>query len=131
MRFAIKFGSIVKEIRYGEKTRYEEICKKALPRVYNKQGMPIFARQMVDLRGECKMSQLLGIIQRLHAMQEDESAETQARRFEKNGTPVCEVKFFQASNSFEVEIYGDNSKYQFDDIDMTAIEIFETLQENE
>lgn len=49
----------------------------------------------------------------------------------KNGTPVCEVKFFQASNSFEVEIYGDNSKYQFDDIDMTAIEIFETLQENE
>ncbi|EFR88206.1 YkuJ [Listeria marthii FSL S4-120] len=78
-----------------------------------------------------KMSQLLGIIQRLHAMQEDESAETQARRFEKNGTPVCEVKFFQASNSFEVEIYGDNSKYQFDDIDMTAIEIFETLQENE
>ncbi|EHX3712228.1 DUF1797 family protein, partial [Listeria monocytogenes] len=56
------------------------------------------------------MSQLLGIIQRLHAMQEDESAETQARRFEKNGTPVCEVKFFQASNSFEVEIYGDNSK---------------------
>lgn len=97
----------------------------------NQQGMPIFARQMVDLRGECKMSQLLGIIQRLHAMQEDESAETQARRFEKNGTPVCEVKFFQASNSFEVEIYGDNSKYQFDDIDMTAIEIFETLQENE
>lgn len=41
------------------------------------------------------------------------------------------MKFFQASNSFEVEIYGDNSKYQFDDIDMTAIEIFETLQENE
>lgn len=36
---------------------------------------------------------------------------------------LCEVKFFQASNSFEVEIYGDNSKYQFDDIDMTAIEI--------
>lgn len=32
-------------------------------------------------------------------------------------------KVFQASNSFEVEIYGDNSKYQFDDIDMTAIEI--------
>ncbi|EHN60943.1 hypothetical protein HMPREF0557_01683 [Listeria innocua ATCC 33091] len=24
----------MKEIRYGEKTRYEEICKKALPRAY-------------------------------------------------------------------------------------------------
>ncbi len=51
--------------------------------------MPIFARQMVDLRGECKMSQLLGIIQRLHAMQEDESAETQARRFEKMVRPCA------------------------------------------
>lgn len=77
------------------------------------------------------MSQLMGIIQRLHAMQEDETSETQSRRFEKNGNPVCEVSFFRASNSFEVEIYATNSKYPFDDIDMTAIEIFEALQENE
>ncbi|WP_239256488.1 YkuJ family protein [Listeria ilorinensis] len=76
------------------------------------------------------MSQLMGIIQRLNAMQEDEAAEPQSRRFEKDGTPVCEVKYFHASGSFEVEIYGVNSKYQFDDIDMTAIEIFEALQEN-
>lgn len=131
MRFAIKFDSIVKEIRYGEKTRYEEICKKSIATPVKQQGMPIFCTSVGGFERRVKMSQLLGIIQRLHAMQEDESAETQARRFEKNGTPVCEVKFFQASNSFEVEIYGDNSKYQFDDIDMTAIEIFETLQENE
>ncbi|WP_088809490.1 MULTISPECIES: YkuJ family protein [Listeria] len=76
------------------------------------------------------MSQLLGIIQRLNAMQEDEASETQARRFEKDGKVICEVKYFRASNSFEVEIYELNSKYQFDDIDMTAIEIFEALQEN-
>lgn len=58
--------------------------------------MPIFARQMVDLRGECKMSQLLGIIQRLHAMQEDESAETQARRFEKKWYARVRSKVFSS-----------------------------------
>ncbi|WP_163652407.1 YkuJ family protein [Listeria sp. PSOL-1] len=76
------------------------------------------------------MSQLMGIIQRLNAMQEDDSAETQARRFEKEGTPVCEVKYFRDSKEFEIEIYALNSKYQFTDTDWTAIEIFEILQEN-
>ncbi|AQY51711.1 hypothetical protein PWEIH_01375 [Listeria weihenstephanensis FSL R9-0317] len=74
------------------------------------------------------MSQLLGIIQRLQAMQEDETADTQSRRFEKDGEPLCEVKYFHASNSYEIEIYGDKNKYQFDDIDMTTLEIFEILQ---
>ncbi|EUJ33481.1 hypothetical protein MFLO_03023 [Listeria floridensis FSL S10-1187] len=76
------------------------------------------------------MSQLMGIIQRLHAMQEDDAAEAQSRRFEKDGKVVCEVKYFQASNSFEVEMEEPKAKFQFDDIDITAIEIFEALQEN-
>ncbi|EUJ21359.1 YkuJ family protein [Listeria aquatica] len=76
------------------------------------------------------MSQLKGIIQRLEAMQNDDAAETQSRRFEKDGKVICEVKYFEPSQSFEIEIHDSNSKYNFDDIDMTAIEIFEALQEN-
>ncbi len=79
------------------------------------------------------MSQLLGIIQRLKSLQEmDESGEVPQRYFEMNGKKLCQVRYFKANDTFELEEYTkDNkvNKYPFDNIDMTAIEIFDLLQE--
>ncbi|MDQ0214818.1 uncharacterized protein YkuJ [Oikeobacillus pervagus] len=79
------------------------------------------------------MSQLLGIIQRLKSLQEgSETGEIQQRLFEVNGKTLCQVKYFPNKDTFELEVYekdGKSQKYPFDDIDMTAIEIFELLQE--
>lgn len=79
------------------------------------------------------MSQLSGIIQRLKAMQEaKESGEVQQRRFEVNGKTLCQVKYFPATDTFELEVHDEDKKahkYQFDDIDITAIEIFDLVQE--
>ncbi|MGE8206713.1 YkuJ family protein [Heyndrickxia sp. NPDC080065] len=79
------------------------------------------------------MSQLLGIIQRLKAMQEaKDTGEIQQRRFEVNGKTLCQVKYFPATDTFELEEYDEDkkvNKYQFDDIDITAIEIFDLVQE--
>lgn len=79
------------------------------------------------------MSQLTGIIQRLKSLQEGgENGEVQQRLFEVNGKTLCQVKFLPGKDTFELEVYdkdGKGNKYPFDDIDMTAIEIFELLQE--
>ncbi|MBS4177301.1 YkuJ family protein [Lederbergia citrea] len=79
------------------------------------------------------MSQLISIIQRLQTMQNaEEHEEVQQRLFEVNGKTLCQVKYFPASGTFEVEEYDkDNNKqkYQFDDIDIAAIEIFDIVQE--
>ncbi|MBW8348720.1 YkuJ family protein [Bacillus sp. IITD106] len=79
------------------------------------------------------MSQLLSIIQRLQSMQKTEgNEEVPQRLFEVNGKTLCQVKYFPVTQTFEVEEYDKDSnkqKYQFDDIDITAIEIFEIVQE--
>jgi len=78
-------------------------------------------------------SQLMGIIQRLKTLQEqDDSGDVQSRFFEVNGRRVCQVKYFSANDTFELEVYDKDNKaqkYPFDNIDMTAIEIYELLQE--
>ncbi|KMK96686.1 YkuJ family protein [Rossellomorea marisflavi] len=77
------------------------------------------------------MSQLLGIIQRLKSLQEQgEQGETQQRYFEYNGKKICEVRYLPKQDTFEIEVMKENgSTYPFDNIDITAIEIFELLQE--
>ncbi|WP_335870421.1 YkuJ family protein [Bacillus sp. 2205SS5-2] len=79
------------------------------------------------------MSQLMGIIQRLKTMQEtQENGEVPQRFFEINGKKLCQVKYFPTTDTFELEVYladKKSNKYPFDDIDITAIEIFELLQE--
>lgn len=78
-------------------------------------------------------SQLLGIIQRLKTLQEqDDSGDVQSRFFEVNGRRICQINYFSANDTFELEVYDKNNKvqkYPFDNIDMTAIEIYELLQE--
>ncbi|QPC46177.1 YkuJ family protein [Mangrovibacillus cuniculi] len=79
------------------------------------------------------MSKLMGIIQRLKVMQDaKETGEVQQRRFEVNGKTLCQVKYFPNNDTFEVEVFEDDKpaqKYQFDDIDMASIDIFEIVQE--
>ena len=78
-------------------------------------------------------SQLVGIIQRLKTLQEQEdSGDGQSRFFEVNGRRICQVKYFKANDTFELEVYDKDNKvqkYPFDNIDMTAIEIYDLLQE--
>lgn len=79
------------------------------------------------------MSQLLSIIQRLQTMQQQgDHEEVQQRLFEVNGKTLCQVKYYPGTNMYEVEEYSkdnEKQKYQFDDIDIAAIEIFEIVQE--
>ena len=79
------------------------------------------------------MSQLASIIQRLEVMKNNVDAEEAPQRlFEVNGRVLCQVKYFSANTTFEVEEYDKNknvNRYQFDDIDIAAIEIFEIIQE--
>ncbi|MCU9612270.1 YkuJ family protein [Caldibacillus lycopersici] len=75
------------------------------------------------------MSLLEGILSRLKSMQESE--EDTERFFEQNGVKKCKVAFYQKTKSFELKIYNEDGKtdaFQFDNIDMVAIEIFDLLQ---
>ncbi|WP_033829366.1 DUF1797 family protein [Bacillus andreraoultii] len=75
------------------------------------------------------MSLLEGILSRLKTMQD--AAEDSERYFEQNGVRKCKVNFYTKTNSFELKIYNEDGKadaFQFDNIDMAAIEIFDLLQ---
>lgn len=75
-----------------------------------------------------KPSQLSAIIQRLGVMMEDDG-EIEVRRFEKNGDERCVVTYNRETETFELEEHATNQTYQFDDLDLTAIEIYELLQD--
>lgn len=73
-------------------------------------------------------SQLSAIINRLEAMTTDDS-EVEVRRFEKEGEERCTVRYDRETDSFELEDYSvKDTTFQFDDIDLVAIEIYELIQ---
>ncbi|MDP4163805.1 MAG: YkuJ family protein [Bacillota bacterium] len=78
------------------------------------------------------MSQLQGILTRLKNLQEQSSGgEPAQRNFEVNGERKCMVTFHPKTLTFELEVYSDKEKpkrYQFDNIDMITIEIFDLIQ---
>lgn len=78
------------------------------------------------------MSQLQGIITRLKNLQEQSTVSEPAQRyFEVNGERKCQVTFHPKTETFELEVYSDKEKpkrYQFDNIDMITIEIFDLIQ---
>lgn len=82
------------------------------------------------LKGEkyMKPSQLAAIIKRLEVMMEDDG-EIEVRRFEKDGNERCVVKYNRESQMFELEESASNQTYEFDDLDLVAIEIFELIQD--
>lgn len=77
------------------------------------------------------MSQLQGILTRLKSLQEQaKETESAERFFELDGVKKCQVTYFSKTEMFELEVFSDknkSSKYQFDNIDMITIEIFDLL----
>lgn len=77
-------------------------------------------------------SKLLAIIKRLEAMVETDSQEAQVRRFESDGEERCVITYLPPQDSefgtFEMAETNSNQVYQFDDIDLVAMEIYELLQ---
>lgn len=76
-------------------------------------------------------SRLIPIIQRLQAMQEDQSNDVQVRRFDHEGIEKCKVTFNQTKNTFLLDDRVKNETFEFDNVDYIAIEILELLQHSE
>lgn len=78
------------------------------------------------------MSQLQGILTRLkHLQEQSNGGEPMQRFFEVNGERKCQVTYQPKTEMFELEVYQDKEKpkrYQFDNIDMITIEIFDLIQ---
>ncbi|CAM3337476.1 YkuJ family protein [Vagococcus sp. PNs007] len=75
-----------------------------------------------------KNSQLVAIIKRLEAMTEATDNEIQVRRFEREGNERCTVTFDSSAEMFELTETDTRQVYQFDDIDLVGMEIYELLQ---
>lgn len=75
-----------------------------------------------------KNSQLVAIIKRLEAMVEAQDTEVQVRRFEKEGTEKCLVTYDHSTETFELTETASNQPYQFDNIDIVAMEIYDLIQ---
>lgn len=77
------------------------------------------------------MSILQGILTRLMNLKEQAvTGENMQRYFEVNGEKKCSVKYFAKTEMYELEVYQEGEKpqvYQFDNIDMVAIEIYDLV----
>lgn len=67
------------------------------------------------------------IIHRLRAMMRDQSSNYQKRIFEQFGIPVCEVRYSRTGDEFTFLRYRPRERFRFDDIDLVAIEVFNSL----
>lgn len=75
-----------------------------------------------------KSSQLVAIIRRLEAMIEAQDNEIQVRRFEKEGVEKCTVTYDRTTETFELTEAASNQPYQFDNVDIVAMEIYDLIQ---
>lgn len=74
-------------------------------------------------------SQLVAIIKRLEAMVEAKDSEVQVRRFEKDGVEKCLVTYDSETATFELTESDETESYQFDNIDLVAMEIFDLISD--
>ena len=70
-------------------------------------------------------SQLVAIIERLDAMMKADTNEVQSRRFEREGQERGFVTYDPATQTFELEELATHQKFDFDDIDLAAMEIYD------
>ena len=70
-------------------------------------------------------SQLVAIISRLDAMVKASGNEPQSRRFEKRGV----VTYNPSSETFTLEEVATKQRFEFDNIDLAALEIFDLLDD--
>ncbi|MBL1227334.1 YkuJ family protein [Enterococcus sp. BWR-S5] len=75
-----------------------------------------------------KQSQLVAIIKRLEAMTEANDNELQVRRFEREGVEKCLVSYDKTTDTFELTEADSQQSYQFDNIDIVAMEIYDLIQ---
>lgn len=74
-------------------------------------------------------SQLVAIISRLDAMMKAGGNEPQSRRFEKDGEERGLVTYNPANETFILEEIATKQKFEFDNIDLAALEIFDLLDD--
>lgn len=74
-------------------------------------------------------SQLVAIIERLDAMMKADTNEVQSRRFEREGQERGFVTYDPAPQTFELEELATHQKFDFDDIDLAAMEIYDLLND--
>lgn len=74
-------------------------------------------------------SQLVAIIERLDAMMKADTNEVQSRRFELEGQERGFVTYDPATQTFELEELATHQKFDFDDIDLAAMEIYDLLND--
>ncbi|MDO4425152.1 MAG: YkuJ family protein [Planctomycetia bacterium] len=72
-------------------------------------------------------SQLKAIITRLEAMTADDSS-VDVRKFEKDGAERCTVTFDRERQMFLLDDHSENEDFEFDDIDLVAMEIYDLIQ---
>lgn len=72
-------------------------------------------------------SQLVAIISRLDAMIKSADDEVVSRRFEKEGEERGIVTYDPKASAFELEEISTKQKFQFDNIDLAAMEIYDLL----
>ncbi|MFD1431032.1 MULTISPECIES: YkuJ family protein [Lacticaseibacillus] len=78
-----------------------------------------------------KSSQLVAIIKRLEAMQEASDDEVQTRRFEKEGVEKGLVSFDPSTQTYTLEEVESHQNFEFDNIDLVAMEIYDLLDDEE
>ncbi|KWX90245.1 hypothetical protein AS222_08185 [Enterococcus faecium] len=54
--------------------------------------------------------------------------ELQVRRFEKEGVEKCTVTYDKATDTFELTETDTHQQYEFDNIDIVAMEIYDLIQ---
>ncbi|RGK46297.1 DUF1797 family protein [Ligilactobacillus ruminis] len=74
-------------------------------------------------------SQLVAIIKRLDAMSNNEGNEVSSRRFEKDGEERGFVTFDPTTKTYTLEEIASKQKFEFDDIDLAAMEIYDLLND--
>ncbi|MGX5377761.1 YkuJ family protein [Ligilactobacillus sp. LYQ135] len=74
-------------------------------------------------------SQLVAIISRLDAMMKAGGNDPQSRRFEKNGDERGVVTYNPANGTFMLEEVATKQRFEFDNIDLAALEIFDLLDD--
>lgn len=75
-------------------------------------------------------SELSAILKRLEAMRTTETTEVQSRRFEKEGVQRGQVAYDPATSTYTLQEFNPDQTFEFDNIDLVAIELYDLLTDN-
>lgn len=77
----------------------------------------------------CHTSDLKQILNRLRAMIDSTDNAVQTRRFDAFGIEALQVTYDQLTQIWTVREHREVRQFQFDDIDLVAIEIYDVLHD--